>query len=78
MNALGLIPRCNLSRKHDMTEETEQLHPTTAGRVGQGSHTALPESDSRQSQRAERDHAGKLANNASMLCNLLPLLVVYF
>lgn len=50
-----------------MTEETEQLRPTTAGWVGQGSHKALPESDSRQSQRAERDHAGKLANNASML-----------
>lgn len=75
MNALGLIPRCNLSRKHDMTEETEQLCPTTAGRVGQGSHRALPESNSRQSQRAEHGHA-KLAN-ASMLYNL-PLLAVYF
>lgn len=27
MKALGLIPRCNLSRKHDMTEETRPALP---------------------------------------------------
>lgn len=46
MNALGLIPTCNLSQKHDMTEETEQLCPTTADGVGRSSCRAPLESDS--------------------------------
>lgn len=47
VNALGLIPTCNLSQKHDMTEETEQLRPTTADWVDRSFCRAPLESDSR-------------------------------
>lgn len=78
INALGLIPRCNLSQKHDMTEETAQLRPTTAGRVDQGSHSAPPESDSHQSQRAKRDHATTGKQYFHVVIFAMLLLVVYF
>lgn len=47
VNALGLIPTCDLSQKHDMTDETEQLRPTTADWVDRSFCRAPLESDSR-------------------------------